>query len=299
LGVFLAYQFEKQRDAEAENQRKAAILQDMMTTRNGPDVAFFTAVGDRLTIHLRRYEIYRDARSDPNLAKQYESMELFDERAIYFFYGMFRVARVDFLATKGYVLYPRVWMEEAFARITESVINEFAGSAENTLDVSPIEQAALYHYFGASNATYHTGSKRADTSFPDVFEFNRLLTAAEQSKPPEPHIGELLKAFQNFQRRLRDKPIDSKRLITSFEAIIGLDDYAFNTLFSEWYKQVRSEPPPVAHLPKAPPEDFLSYPLDSFKFKSANSTDRTNEWGEERKRAWQIILDNVPDELKR
>jgi hypothetical protein len=311
LGVFLAFEFNSQRDAEAENQRKAAILRDIMTTRDGPDVAFFTAVGDRLMVHLRRYEKFRSfqsaapmPRNDCQPESDAQKTALFDEKAIYFFYGMYRVARMDFLATKGYVLYPRIWMEEAFSRVTDKIIEDFMGTGEADLCASPVEQAALYHYFGASKATYYTSSKRPGDAFPDLFEFNKMLgDAAQCTGEEEPYWGELRKGFEAFQRRL-EKKFPSQEIITSFEAITGLDDYAFNTLFSEWYspritrnKQFHSNPP-VERLLNTPPEDFLRYPLDTFEFKSNVPAQKKKEWDEERQKAWKTILDNLPDDFK-
>jgi hypothetical protein len=300
LGIFLGYQFNKQRDTEAENQRKAAILRDMMTSRNGPDVAFFTAVGDRLTVYLRRYQKFHEGKDGTE--KETAKDALVDERAIYFFYGMFRVARMDFLATKGYVLYPRVWMEEAFSRITDSIIKDFMGGDEDSLTVSPSEEAALYHYFGASRATYHTGSKHPEDSIPDLFDFTAKLDGAERdvaaSRPIEDkHVAELLHGFQNFQLRLHDKCIHSQQIITSFEAIVGLDDYAFNTLFSNWYQQFYPQPP-VTDLPEMPPAEFLPFPLDTFEFISTNPAGKKADWCRARISAWNTILHNLPDELK-
>jgi hypothetical protein len=323
LGVFLAFEFnknqqkqrdaeaanqQKQRDAEAENQRKAAILRDIMTTRDGPDVAFFTAVGDRLRVHLRRYEKFRSFQSAgpmPRNDRQPESdgqntalFDEFDERAIYFFYGMYRVARLDFLTTKGYVLYPRIWMEEAFSRVTDKIIEDFMGVKEDDPGASAVEQAALYHYFGASGASYHTGSKRPDDAFPDLFRFTKMLENATQSTSEDPYEAELRKGFQDFRERLRKKRIPSQEIITSFDAIIGLDDYAFNTLFSEWYKKQVSPDLPVEKLHNTPPEEFLPYPLDTFEFKSNVPAQKKKEWDEERQKAWKTILNNLPDNFK-
>jgi hypothetical protein len=296
LGGFLAFAYNVQRDAEAENQRKAAILRDIMTTRDGPDVAFFTAVGERLTVHLRRYEKFSCSQDHSNVGEDAEKAALFDERAIYFFYGMYRVARLDFLATRGYVLYPRIWMEEAFSRVTDKIIEDFMGVKEDDPKASAVEQAALYHYFGASKASYYTGSKRQ--AVPDLFEFNKMLEDAAQSTCEEPYVAELRKGFQAFRDRLRNKCIQSQEIITSFEAIAGLDDYAFNTLFSDWYKQFRSDDDLPVEVPNDPPDDFLKYPLDNFEFESNCPDQKEKKWPEERQKAWGAILKNLPDDFK-
>jgi hypothetical protein len=313
LAGFLAYEFNVQRDAEGENERKAAILREIMTTRDGPDVAFFTAVGDRLTMHLRRYEKFQsfqsagpmprnDCQPESN-AQKTALFDEFDERAIYFFYGMYRVARLDFLATRGFVLYPRIWMEEAFSRVTDKVIEDFMGVKEDDPGASAVEQAALYHYFGASRASYYTGSntgsKRPDDPIPDLFKFNKMLENATQSTGEDPYVAELRKGFQDFRERLRNKCIPSQDIITSFEAIVGLDDYAFNTLFSKWYRQFHSDSHlPVEKLRNDPPEDFLRYPLDTFEFESDDPAQKKDAWEKERQKAWKAILDNLPDDFK-
>jgi hypothetical protein len=311
LGGVLAYEFGKLRAAEAENQRKAAILRDIMTIRDGPDVAFFTAVGDRLKVHLRRYEKFRQSQSAGPMPRndcQPESdaqktalFDEFDERAIYFFYGMYRVARLDFLTTKGYILYPRIWMEEAFYRVTDKIIKDFmGGKKEDDLCASPVELAALYHYFGASKASYYTGSKRPDDAFPDLFRFNKMLENATQSTCEDPYVAELRKGFQDFRERLRKKRIPWQEIITSFDAIEGLDDYAFNTLFSKWYgyKKVSPDLPVEEELQNNPPKEFLRYPLDTFEFKSHVPAQKKKEWDEERQKAWETILNNLPDDFK-
>ena len=298
LGVGLAYEFNVQRDAEAENQRKAAILRDIMTTRDGPDVAFFTAVGERLTVHLRRYEKFSRSQDHSNVGEDAEKAALFDERAIYFFYGMYRVAWTDFVATKGYVLYPRVWMEEAFLRVTKNVIKDFMCSKEDDLSASAVEQAALYHYFGASRATYHSGSRSPEEPVSDLFKFNHMLEDAETCGGAKPYEAELLKGFHNFQERLKKGCIQPEQIITSFEAIEGLDDYAFNTLFSDWYKQFGSDDDLPVEVPNEPPEDFLPYPLDNFIFKSDVPAQKKKEWEAERQKAWEAIVENVPDYFK-
>jgi hypothetical protein len=299
LGLVVGYQFNKQRDTEENNQRKAAILRDMMTTRNGPDVSFFTAVGERLRVHLKRFEKFEAARKEREPSQKEKDDALFNERAIYFFYGMFRVARMDFLATKGYVLYPRVWMEQAFDRMSEDVIKDFMCYDEDDLRIPPTEEAALYHYFGASRATYHTGTKRPDDPIPDLFDFNSQLTEAERLDSArqaikDPHFAEVYKGFKDFQKRLHasDSYIHPEEIMRTFEAMIGLDDYAFNTLFSNWYDQFRSTPP-TTNLPECAPDDFMPFMLDTFE----PNSNEPGEWEMERQKAWKIILRNVPGDL--
>jgi hypothetical protein len=320
IGFWIGTRVDKHRIADAENQSKAAILREMMTTRNGPDVAFFTAVGERLIVHMRRYDkLCQEAREKGFAGKELQSYllrqeaetkgltgkdmqsyvdkdALFDEKAIYFFYGMFRVALVDFSATKGYVLYPRIWMEEAFDGLINHVVERLRGARECELGSFPEEQAALYRYFGASKATYHTSSERSNDSTPDLFEFNLILTEPPQSKviTDARHVEELQKGFRRFQARLRNGDIDFNHMTVTFESITGLDDYAFNTVFSGWYKQFDPDQPVnLSNFLGGPPRDFLPYPL-------LHSVDATEaEWNKERKEAWKLILENVPTDLKK
>jgi hypothetical protein len=294
LGSWLTYLSNQQQKHES----KDAILREMMTKGNGPDLAFFTAVGERLTVHLHQYKRFHEALAKGTGEPETTEKALFDEKAIYFFSGMFRVAVVDFLATKGYMLYPRIWMEQAFQGLRDDVVEEFIGHKERE-DAFPEEEAALYRYFGASKATYHAGSKRPDEPIPDLFEFALILGDAP---PPEPEKGryyalqviELRTGFLRFQKRLREGQIDPQKIIATFEAMEGLDDYAFNTLFSHWYRQFKPDPP--VRIRPDPPEDFLPYPGGVFR--SIVPTKENEEWAKERKRAWKLIFKNVPPDLR-
>jgi hypothetical protein len=300
LGGFLAYQFEKQRDREAENERKAAILREMMTTRNGPDVASFTAIGYQLTVHLQRYKRFLKEADESRMVdrerKNLDEKALFDEKAIYFFYGMFRVARADFLATKGYVLYPRLWMEVAFDRLTSHVINRLMCMDERELQASPEEEAALYRYFGASRAMY-SSSRNSNLRVPDLSEFAHLVGKQEALMAPttpddDAMYGALRTGFTAFQDRLRSGCIKPDEIIAALEAIEGLDDYAFNTLFSKWYGKFQKAEVAL-DLPKAAPSEFLPYPLERFEPQREVPT-----WDVERQKAWKEIDEVVPTELK-
>jgi hypothetical protein len=294
VGTCLTYLSNQQQKHES----KDAILREMMTKGNGPDVAFFTAVGQRLTVHLQQYERFDAQAKTKGTEQEAAKKALFDEKAIYFFYGMFRVAVLDFLATKGYVLYPRIWMEEAFRGLRNGVVKEFIGHEERDDDF-PEEEAALYRYFGASKATYHAGSKRPNEPIPDLFEFALILGDAppvETGKGPyyALQVTELREGFQRFQRRLHERKIEPQKIITAFEAMVGLDDYAFNTLFSHWYQQFKPDPP--VRIRPDPPEDFLPYPIPDFR--PIVPTQENKEWAAEREKAWELIFKNVPPDLR-
>jgi hypothetical protein len=291
VGFWLGLELDRQREAGSKSESKAAVLREMMTGRNGPDVAFFTALGEQLTIHLERYHKLRNGPHQAGVTdEEMNKSALFDEKAIYFFYGMFRAARVDFLATKGFILYPRIWMEVAFDRLTKRIIECFAGMKEQ--EVRPFsgeEQAALYRYFGASRAMYSTGNRRSSEPIPDLFEFALLL-----DKPPQsddmPHLADLRRGFAEFQGRLRDPSFKSVEIIAAFDAIVGLDDYAFNTLFSTWYEKFDSKP--AVDLPEEMPKDFLPYPLGHVEGIDPG------EWKKERQRAWDEFAQVLPGEIQ-
>jgi hypothetical protein len=309
IGLWFSVQLENDRNAEAENQKKVAVLRETMTTRNGPDVAFFTAVGERLTIHIQRYEQQVQQANAKGLVGNdlsdfLDHNALFEEKAIYFYYGMFRVAQLDFLATKGYVLYPRIWMEQAFVGLMSQIVEDLIGAKERDISASVEEEAVLYRYFGASKATYHTASERTNETTPDLFEFSLILNpgvSAPKTTAESPyyalHVTELRHGFQRFQARLREGKIRCDDIIVMVEAMTGLDDYAFNTLFSSWYGQFNGNVPiTLDQFLNDPPEDFLPYPLDSFK--ASKEYREAQEWCGRRKGAWQFVLDNVPSQLK-
>jgi hypothetical protein len=311
IGFGFAVQLNRQQVITTENQSKETALREMVTTRNGPDVAFFTAVGERLTIHIQRYQKLQSHTIKGATPDVLNTSQSFEERAIYFFGGMYRVAVLDFLATKGYVLYPRTWMEEAFGKLNHGVVENFIGTKEQ-LDPHPQEQAALYRYFGAMKAFYHTGAKPADEALPDLFEFNLILENALNPTPtptgspnatasPNPYhvpmVEELKQGFLRFQKRLHGENKDSDfrphNVVLSVEAMIGLDDYAFNSLFSHWYGQFDSLlPVDLSEFCCEPPPDFLPYPLTNFEETAEKP------WPEERRDVWLFILGKVPPELK-
>jgi len=301
LAGFLAYEFNVQRDTEAEKQKEATALLEVFTKGNGPDVAFFTAIGDQLTLHLQRYRNLLDVadkKSDQERKAYLDARAMFDEKAIYFFYGVFRAAQIDFLATKGYVIYPRIWMEVAFEGLCDHIVGCFMDVDERKPEADPREEAALYHYFGTAKTMYTAGTRRPSDPVPDLFGFVRLLKEFEGKIPAEitdntPYEQVLAKAFAAFQARLRDRNHhpDSDEIIAAVDAIVGVDDYAFNTLFAGWYHQFQGAKVPV-QLPPDPPREFLPYPLPRF-----DRQDGKRSWEDERHKAWREILEVVPAEL--
>jgi hypothetical protein len=295
IGFGFAVQLNRQQVITAENQSKEAALREMMTSRNGPDVAFFTAVGIQLNIHLRRYERFLAAQKAGKVDKQAEDAAAFEKKATYFFYGMYRVAIIDFSATKGYVLYPRIWMEQAFEGLNHGFAKQFAPEAVDS--AHPEEEAALYRYFGAMKATYHTGTKRADEGFPDLFEFTSLMDKTPIAPGSSAHylamVASLREGFSRFEKRLDSPQFHPHDAILGVEAMIGLDDYAFNAVFSKWYQQFDPEPPTeLSKFLTDPPDDFLRYQLYDF--------DDTFGvvWCTERQQAWRLLLEKVDPALK-
>jgi hypothetical protein len=295
IGFGFAVQLNRQQVITTENQSKEAALREMMTTRSGPDVAFFTAVGSQMTIHLRRYERFFAAQKAGKVDKQADEAAAFEKKAIYFFYGMYRVAIIDFSATKGYVLYPRIWMEQAFEGLRNGFVDQFAPEADDI--AHPEEEAALYRYFGAMKATYHAGSKRADEGYPDLFEFTSFLDKTPIAQGSNSYfvamVTSLREGFSRFEKRLGGDEFRPHDAILGVEAMIGLNDYAFNAVFSKWYRQFDPEPPTeLSKFLTQPPDDFLRYRLYDFDDTSGAV------WCTERQRAWHLLLEKVDPALK-
>lgn len=301
--------------AREDGQKKAEVMRDFVVTRNRPDVAFFTAVGLRLTIHLRRYESIRAEASknkltDQALSKYLDEKGAFEERALYFFAGMYRASLVDFYATQGYVLYPRIWMEESFDTIANSIVTQLMGGSEDSISVSAEEQAAIYKFFGTLKATYHskrdpdkeTAPENPNSAAPkrgfakevgqDLFEFNLLFSEQREYKDPyfAKCIETLKDGFGRFRARLREGKIRAQDVILACETLVGIDDYAFNTLFSSWYQQFEGPVPVVLKEVRKAPAHFLPFPIQNFE-------GTKESWEAEREKAWNLILSSIPESL--
>ena len=288
LGVGFGIMTESQRHADDENQKKGELLGQIITSHDRPDIAYLTAVGDRFVLHLRRYQNLREKKKDTE----------FDEYAAYFFYGMFRIGLVHFYATKGYALYPRLWMEQAFDNLAKKVIEEVQDKKET--DPEPYlakEEAALYKYF---RPIYQTSKQEQTTKQhrgePDEARVMLNFYNWLKEKETDASSKEFKEALQGGFKRCRDRLQDQKvvrTLIQIFEAITGLDDYAFNEVFAGWYNynkgveggELKGEKKiPTTIWRDPPPVSFLHYPLLNFEEKN---------WQQERKDAWELIYCHV------
>lgn len=308
LGIMYTALSDAQRISDRNGQKKAELLREMVATKDRPDVAFLTAVGDQLVLRLnRRDALLKDKSGQLTAAQKLERLS-YEERAAYFFYGMFHVAIVDFYASKGYKLYPRLWMEEAFSGLSDQVTSlVYGGHDETSLAVPKFEEDALYNYFGAAAATFKniTESQGQPTKAALVFDFNLMLDH-EIRRPDLPLDRYQLKVDQEiregcarFQGRLNSSGpdrINVEELELTIAAIEALDDYAFNKLFAIWYQgsgdaspeEVRSLSSEIpAKIRREPPRDYLFYPLRGWKDKDI------------RAETWKLIYANVPVTFRR
>src|SRR4051812_37544139 len=291
-------------EAHYDNDKKVELLRGVLASSDRPDIAFLTAVGDHLVLHLKRWERIRKS---PN-AKDLESAKIFEERAVYFFYGMFHAALVDFRASKGYQLYPRLWMEEAFDRLADQVDRLASDQPNLHLGTVGKEEAALYKYFGAAAGTFKNITDRSGEPAKSavLFDFNLMLDSVvkrpdlPQDKYQIPFEDELRSGCTSFQARLNHRqvsdPIDVEKLELTIVAITALDDYAFNKLFGVWYQgslyQWSNSPKEVDSLTKEipgkiepqPPEEYIFYPLRGWEEVNTECL---------RKKTWKIIFDSV------
>jgi hypothetical protein len=306
LGVVFGVVSNATQQHEYENQKKLELLREVLASKDRPDVAFLTAVSDKLVMVLnRRQEIIlrqHGTSISQDERQRLQAAQHFEEQAAYFFFGMYHSALIDFYASKGYKLYPRLWMERAFDGLAARVDTLVFGADGSSPDVSGPEESALYEYFGEAAATYKTITERPGESRKTavLLDFSLMLDRTEETgSPPDPYRDHLERTLQEgwatFKGRLDPGPraLDVRELELTVAAISALDDYAFNKLFAVWY-QGRGSPAEVESLSDEfpgtispdPPKEFLFYPLRG--------------WGDQdiRYETWKIIFDQVPAKFK-
>lgn len=248
LGIFFALQSDKRQRAEAERQRQTSVMRDLIISQDRAETSSLLAIDARLSDHLHRYHL--GARGS-------------NEEAAFFFYGMHRAALVNLQAREGNLVFPRLWMEEAFATLANRVVEIILGGTPRDLAFSPEGEAVMYHYFGT-----HSGSNRkegelerhSDTG-PLLFQFHCLLH--DITNPTDPvAVAEkeaLKKEFGRFQARLDAKEFTPEKVINTIFAMDVLRAYAYNNTFATWYD---SHPEPIPQIPPInPPKDFgLGHP---------------------------------------
>lgn len=298
LGIGIALYQDEQQGIEEDQQKKAELLREVIASQDRPGVAFLTAVGDKLVLHLER-------RQDVVAKKPegWEEKKKEEEIAAYFFFGMFRAAVTDFHATKGYQLYPRLWMEEAFLGLVRQVISlGYDGLPETDPRVSVIEESALYKHFGQAAGIYKTIADRPGEpkKATVLFDFIRLIrnpnpgSNVQISDLEREHFQRLREGFEDFRKRL-DKGCLKGDLQVTIDALTALDDYAFNKLFATWY-QAKNSPDEVQELGQEipgkvegkPPRDFYFYPFSNRDEASLDSY---------RERLWEKILEHVSEKF--
>jgi hypothetical protein len=288
----------------AEIQKKAELLREIVASHDRPDIAYLSAVGDGYVLHLHRYQQLAAMIKTNNDQKCLDELR-FEEYANYFFYGLFREGFTEFHAVKGYELYPRLWMEEVFFKLVNNVITNSLGAPVSDAHLRGEEEAALYKYFrpAFSATTEHQGNA---SDSPALFNFYLLLSSniipsgMETNKDYAAMTDELRTGFTNYQQRLTKDQINIGEIFTACDALVGIDDYAFNALFADWYKygtkggtlgKDKELPAYLSEDCKSPPKDFLSYPRSNFEGPAS-------EWPERRTNAWQLVRRLVADNFK-
>lgn len=255
LGFWFAIQSDRRQRAESERQRQASVMKDLIVSQDRANTSSFLAVGTQLSNHLQRYV------SGNKLHKNTD----FDEEAIFFFYGMHRAALVNLHATEGNLVFPRVWMEEAFENMASHVVEAILGTTELDPALPADGEAVLYAYFGARSDSSRTATEQAKHSEagPLLFSFHCLLH--DTTKASDPIIaleGELLRnQFHDFQERLHNQKIKPSEVMDTLFAMDALDVYAYNNAFADWYgtqaEKIPQDPPsdpPRLFLPSASQE---------------------------------------------
>jgi hypothetical protein len=297
LGVGFGLISENQKARDHDSQKKAELLREVVASKDRPATASLTAIGTKLILSLNRrariLELISDKSTSEYKRRELADQERFEDRAAYFFFGMFHASLINFQTrSMGYQLYPRLWMREAFRRLGDRVDELVLGAEESSPEVSGIEESALYANFGAAAARYKNYSEIARAPTNVLFDFNLMLDKSKKSDLEEA----LSRGYESFKKRLATSTLNAgnfKQLKLTIAALIALDEYAFNKLFAAWDlgsdkpSEVDCFSPEIkALMPQKQPCDYLPYPLRG--------------WGGQdiRKETWDTIYAVVPTKLK-
>lgn len=248
LGIFFAIKSDMRQRAEAERQRQVSVMRELIISQDQVDTSFMIAIDAQLSNHLHRY--IAGARG-------------FDEEATFFFYGMHRAALVNLHATAGNLVFPRLWMEEAFEGLANHVVELILGTTELDPALSAESEAVIYQYFGTRSGSNRKEGERirhGDTG-PLLFQFHCLLH--DMIAPTDPVAAAeqdaLKKEFGIFRARLDAKEFAPAEVINTIFAMDALCVYAYNNTFAAWYE---THPEPIPQIPPLnPPNDFApAYP---------------------------------------
>lgn len=278
LGFWFAIQSDQRQRSETEREREASAMRELIVSQDQRNTSFLLGVDNQLVIHLQRYLLSKQGKE--------KKPTDFDEEAAFFFYGMHRAALVNLQASEGNLIFPRLWMEEAFAALAQYVVDNIRGAEEVDPNVPPEAEAAIYAYFGVRGETNSSGSEdsRPVGTGPLLLKFHCMLL--EKDKPADPVLAlerEVLKSeFRNFQERLHNEAFDPGHVIDALIAMQALNTLAYNSTFAGWYG-IKPEKIPN-YPPSAPPKLFLDTPPKDFG----------GDWNELRHRTWALILKVCP-----
>jgi hypothetical protein len=250
ITVWFTKQSERRQRAEAESDKQTAIMREVMVSKDRNFISYIIAVDSQLIGHL-----LRSTNSQP---------DSFDAEAAFFFFGLHRAALINLEASKGNLVFPRVWIEEAFHEMAKNVVTNILGADENSPQVSAIGEAVMYKYFGSANNddSGSSGKDEHSRSGPLLIDFHRLLAETNpiRSSPKDAEdLKVLSEELGKFRERLKNKKMVNE-LIEDLLIMDALVYYSYNSVFGNWYnlpKHLREEMPSVPLQTNSPPRLFV------------------------------------------
>jgi len=192
---------------------------------------------------------------------------VFDEEAIFFFYGLHRAELENLSAARGELIFSRIWIENVYDGMARDVVELILGTDELDPAISPKGEAVIYKYFGKTSVDAAQGP----VATPLLMNFHAFLAGRNNASLTPEEADTLKNDFHNFQDRLRNNKIDLKSLHDDILGMNGLWYYCYNNIFTDWYGLNRSEIPKTPPLPKDAPEQFMAAFMN-------DPSDGTNAW---------------------
>lgn len=319
VGIGFALESSRRQRADAEADQQTSLMRDLMISQDRREAAHFFALHLNLGIHLNRYMQMVDMPQDPALDKRIG----FEEEAIFYFYLKHRAALVNLRASKGNLIFRRVWMENVFEQLAIHLVETILGARERDPNVSAEGEAATYRLFavrGPALSETNDEPKRPEGyhlgGYLVLSDFHRLMNDESTIESQDPDVRQIKTDFGRFQKRLHngdEKPpvdpfIDKVELINSIRAMQGLVAYSYQNLLLAWYQLDEHEIPTHAKcLPEKAPKPFLNLMWYDFerlpprKFTGTRADwekERMEMWKKKRQDAWELILKLRPQEAQ-
>lgn len=270
LGFVFTLQSEKRQRHETELQyqqqradQQIAVMREMMVSQDRRDISTILAIDTQMAVHVRRLQ------ANSPIVDSYTN---FDEEALFFFFGLHQMAMVNVWASKGNVIFPRLWMANAFEALLENVLTNVYGTDYMDPALNPKIEAVMYKYF-AGTVSDNSGTKTP----PLLMDFHNLLENNQDARLTREETDTLVYAFHQFQNRLHKNKIRKDELINDLLAANGLVEYSYLGIFSDWYQlpQYSADFIPIElPLPSMPPPAFI----ETFKDYPDNGEVGTNSW---------------------